>query len=56
MITGDNADGDRRDTEEHIKVCPSYEDLRVGRDLSEDVDLVAYFTEVIERRRSRNNT
>ena len=38
------------DTEEHISVCLSYADLRVGRNLNQTVDLVSYFHDVITRR------
>ena len=43
-----------RDTQEHIiMACPANADLRVGRDLTEDKDLVEFFQEVISRRQSR---
>ena len=38
------------DTEEHISVCLSYADLRIGRNLNETTDLVSYFQAVIKRR------
>ena len=41
---------DEPDTQEHIMVCPQYENLRRGKVLSKDKDLVDYFREVISIR------
>ena len=38
------------ETQDHILFCPSYEDLRVDKDISNDLDLVNYVKEVMERR------
>jgi hypothetical protein len=39
-----------RDTQTHIMVCPGYADIRQDKNLSEDKDLVTYFSEVIKKR------
>ena len=39
-----------RDTQTHIIVCPGYADMRQDKNLSEDKDLVTYFSEVIKKR------
>ena len=38
----------RIDTINHIKLCPGYEDLRVGMNLNKDEDLEKYFKAVLE--------
>ena len=38
------------DTQEHIRVCVAYSDLRDGLDLESDKDIVTYFRHLIERR------
>ena len=38
------------DTQEHIIRCPSYQHLRIGKNLSSDKDLVEYFRKVIQIR------
>ena len=38
------------DTFEHAKWCVAHEDLRQGKDLSEDIDLVEYIAKVLARR------
>ena len=38
------------DTQEHIKGCEAYKDLRLEKNLDSDRDLVSYFTSVIRRR------
>ena len=41
------------DSQEHIKVCLGYSDLRVGKDLTDDSDLVTFFRQVIQRREDK---
>ena len=41
------------DTQAHAMKCPAYADLRVGKDMSNDRDLVNFFRKVIERRDSK---
>ena len=38
------------DTQDHIVRCPCYQQLRVGKDLTSDKDLVEYFRKVIQIR------
>ena len=38
------------DTQDHIVRCRSYQDIRIGKDLNSDKDLVDYFREVIKMR------
>ena len=38
------------DTFLHLKWCPTYAELREGKDLNEDKDLVAYITSVMRAR------
>ena len=37
----------------HVIACPGYEDLRVGKDMMNDGDLVKYFREVLLIRERR---
>ena len=39
-----------RDTQSHVMVCAGYSDLREGKDLNTDKDLVKYFQMVIKKR------
>ena len=39
-----------RDTQQHIMICAGYAQLRHGRDLNKDKDLVEYFSKVIKKR------
>ena len=41
---------DTPDTQDHIVRCRSYKDIRIGKDLNSDKDLVDYFREVIKMR------
>ena len=41
------------DTQEHVIVCPNYANLRIGKDLEKDEDLVRYFRNVIAVREAR---
>ena len=38
----------------HIKFCPMYSQLREGKDLNNDSDLVQYFTEVLKMRENQD--
>ena len=40
----------KRDTQSHLMSCKDYEDLRQGKDLSNDKNLVGYFKSIIVRR------
>ena len=42
------------DTFSHVKWCVAHEDLREGRDLSRDKDLVCYISEVMNRRQKKD--
>ena len=39
-----------RDTQQHVLLCPAYEEYREGKDITNDNDLVRYFEQVIKRR------
>ena len=39
-----------RDTQQHIMICAGYAQLRHGRDLNKDNNLVEYFSKVIKKR------
>ena len=43
-------DCDTPDTQDHILRCPCYQQLRVGKNLESDKDLVQYFRKVIQIR------
>ena len=43
-------DCDVPDTQDHIIRCQSYKDIRAGKDLNSDKDLVDYFRAVIKTR------
>ena len=38
------------ESQSHVLQCTAYEDLREGRDLDKDRDMIAYFREVLKRR------
>ena len=44
----------RVDTQSHVTVCRAHVDLRYGKDLTQDRDIVEYFASVIERWQNRN--
>ena len=39
-----------RDTQHHILICEAYADYRIGKDFSNDKDLVDYYREVLKHR------
>ena len=41
------------DTQAHAMMCTAYADLRDGKDMSNDSDLVNFFRRVLERRDSK---
>ena len=43
-------DKNARDTQQHILICKAYANLRIGRDLTNDKDLVDYMRNVINLR------
>ena len=47
--TGDSDVG-VRDTQHHILYCRAYDEFRKGKDLSNDADLVDYFSKVLKKR------
>ena len=47
--TGDNNVG-VRDTQQHILICKVYAKFRKGKDLSDDKNLVGFFTDVLKHR------
>ena len=44
-----------RDTQQHIMLCPGYEDLRENINMEDDRELVKYFSQVIKRRKDLDN-
>ena len=42
--------GKTEETNSHVAECDAYSDLRVGRDLMTDKDLVGFFRDVMSRR------
>ena len=50
----DACDMGTAESQAHVMVCPGYADVRVGKDLDRDRDLVSYFREVMLLR-ERNN-
>ena len=42
------------DTQQHVLWCPSYSELRVGKDLSSDKDLTGYLRDVLLIREKLN--
>ena len=40
----------------HVMVCPGYVELRIGRDMQKDKDLVSYFREVLLTREKKKST
>ena len=40
----------------HVMVCPGYVELRVGKDMQKDKDLVSYFREVLLTREKKKST
>ena len=42
--------GASKETNSHVTECAAYADLLVGRDLSNDKDLVKFFSDVMDRR------
>ena len=40
----------------HVTECPTYSDLRVGKNLSRDEDLLSYFRLVMEARRMKTTS
>ena len=38
------------ESQDHLSICEGYSDLRLGRDLSNDKDLVEFYRLVMERR------
>ena len=39
--------------QEHLSVCEGYQDIREGKDLDNDGDLIAFYRLVMERREAR---
>ena len=42
------------ESQTHVMICPGYAELRVGKDMGMDGDLVAYFRDVMKIREKRN--
>ena len=40
----------------HVMVCPGYVELRIGKDMQKDKDLVSYFREVLLTREKKKST
>ena len=53
-VGGGSGVAGRRDTQQHVLICPGYAELRDGIDLENDRDLVKYFTQVINRRQEED--
>ena len=47
--------GMKDEVNSHVMTCDKYQDLRMGKDLCKDVDLVEYFREVMARRELLEN-
>ena len=45
--------GANKETNSHVTECAAYVDLLVGRDLSDDGDLVKFFKDVMDRREKK---
>ena len=43
-----------RDTQQHIMVCDGYAELRTGKNMDNDGDLVKYFSDVIKIRQEKH--
>ena len=41
---------ERIDTISHIKICPGYENLREGKDMDQEINVIHYFQEVLKSR------
>ena len=39
-----------REDQEHLSVCPGYDDLRIKKDLEVEEELVEFFAAVMDRR------
>ena len=46
--------GADKETNSHVTECVAYDDLLVGRDLREDVDLVGFYRDVMARREEKD--
>ena len=42
------------DSQSHLLHCPAFQDLRIGKSLDSDLDLVDYFTKVLKMRENLN--
>jgi len=42
----------RRDTQQHLIICPGYEAFREGRNLDNDSDLISYYKDILQHRMS----
>ena len=42
--------GEEEEVNSHVMICGDYADLRQGKDLKNNIDLVNYFREVMARR------
>ena len=55
-VNCDACNMDVAESQVHVMACPGYEDLRVGKDMMMDGDLVNYFREVLLLREKRKLT
>ena len=40
----------KRDTQEHVLICPAYESFRLDKDLDKELDLVRFYRSVLHKR------
>ena len=52
-INCDACDMKVAESQTHVMSCPGYSDLRAGKDMGKDCDLVAYFRDVLKIREKR---
>ena len=54
-INCEACDNNKAESQSHVMVCPGYAELRVGKDMRRDQDLVSYFREVLILREKRKS-
>ena len=55
QVHGDACNMKEPESQVHVMACPGYEDLRAGKDMMKDEDLVSYFREVLLLREKRKH-
>ena len=54
-INCEACDNNKAESQSHVMVCPGYAEVRVGKDMRRDQDLVSYFREVLILREKRKS-